>query len=92
MYNPMNATTNILALIAVINNMNLTDILAAKEAADEQGDWQPANGGSEEPFVTRNRRRLLYCWQPSTGRHAYLDMDSDIILTDEEARLALGTY
>lgn len=57
-----------------------------------QGNWYPANGGTEEPFVTRTRRRLLYCWQPSTGDHAYLDLDTDLILTDEEARLALGTY
>ena len=57
-----------------------------------QGNWYPANGGTEEPFVTRTRRRLLYCWQPSTGGHAYLDLDTDLILTDEEARLALGTY
>lgn len=55
-------------------------------------NWQPANGGTETPFTTRNRRRLLYVWQPSTGNHAYLDCDTDIVLSDEEARLALGTY
>jgi len=57
-----------------------------------QGNWYPANGGTETPFMTRTKRRLLYCWQPSTGLHAYLDCDNDIILTDSEARLALGTY
>jgi hypothetical protein len=85
-------STNVLALVAIMNNLSLADLLNAQDAAREQGDWQPANGGSEEPFFTRNRRRLLYCWQPSTGRHAYLDMDSDLILSDEEVRLALGTY
>lgn len=89
MYKTMN-TSQILALIAVINGMSLADMLDAKDAADEQGDWQPANGGSEEPFVTRSKRRLLYCWQPSTGRHAYLDLDNDLILSDEEAQSALG--
>jgi hypothetical protein len=82
--------TDILSLIAIVNNMSLADVFVAKDAADEQGDWQPANGGSEEPFVTRNKRRLLYCWQPSTGRHAYMDLDKDLILSDEEAQLALG--
>lgn len=85
-------STNVLALVAIMNNLSLADLLKAHDEAREQGGWQPANGGSEEPFLTRNRRRLLYCWQPSTGRHAYLDMDSDLILSDEEARLALGTY
>lgn len=56
------------------------------------GNWYPACGGTETPFWTRNRRYLLYVWQPSTGKHAYLDVQTDLILTDEEARLALGTY
>jgi len=51
----------------------------------EQGDWYPANGGTETPFVTRTGRRLLYCWQPRTGKHAYLDCETDMILTDAEA-------
>lgn len=84
--------TNIYALIALANNMNLTDILIASDLARKQGDWQPANGGTEEPFVTRSGKRLLYCWQPSTGDHAYLDLDSDLILSEEEAKNYLGTY
>ncbi len=54
------------------------------------GNWYPANGDTETPFVSRSGRRLLYCWQPSTGRHAYLDCGTDIILTDEEAGAALA--
>lgn len=69
---------------------NLSDILRKKIENAKNGDWFPASGGTETPFITRNRRRLLYCWQPSTGNHAYLDLDTDIILTDEEANLALG--
>lgn len=60
----------------------------AKKAA--QGDWLPANGGTEQPFYTRNGYRLLYCWQRSTGRHAYLNCETDLILADDEAWLALG--
>jgi hypothetical protein len=57
-----------------------------------QGDWYPASGGQEKPFVSRSGRRLLYCWQPSTGNHAYLDCDTDIILTDDEAAAYLQLW
>jgi hypothetical protein len=55
-------------------------------------NWYPAHNGTETPFVSRSGKRLLYCFQPSTGNHSYLDVDNDIILTDEDARLHLGTY
>lgn len=81
---------NPLVLIAIVNNASLADLLVAKQLADEQGNWQPASGGTEEPFTTRGGRRLLYCWQPTTGRHAYLDLDTDLILSNEEAQQVLG--
>lgn len=68
----------------------LVELLDAADARRAQGDWFPASGGTEVPFVTRTGRRLLYCWQPSTGRHAYLDMGTDMILTDAEALIALA--
>lgn len=55
-----------------------------------QGNWYPASGGTETPFVTRTGKRLLYVWQPSTGQHAYLDLDTDLILSDEDAAYALA--
>jgi hypothetical protein len=58
-------------------------------AKQENGPWLPACGGTERPFTSRSGRRLLYCWQPSTGKHAYLDCGSDIILTQEEAEIAM---
>lgn len=64
--------------------------LGEKIALLTQGSWLPANGGTETPFRTRTGRKLLYCWQPSTGEHAYLDCETDLILSDEEAELALG--
>jgi hypothetical protein len=70
----------------------LTEILAERDAKAEQGKWVPACGGTEVPFTTRSGKRLLYCWQPSTGRHAYLDMGSDYFLTDEDAWAALATH
>ena len=64
---------------------NLLDILAARETKAQNGNWYPASGGTETPFMSRSGRRLLYCYQPSTGNHAYLDCDTDTILTDNEA-------
>ena len=55
-----------------------------------QGNWFPANNGSEEPILTRTGARLLYVWQPSTGKHAYLNCETDLILTDEEAQVLLA--
>jgi len=61
--------------------------VAMKERRDV---WVPACGGTETPFTTRTGRRLLYCYNPAQWRHAYLDVDQDRILTDEEAMAALG--
>jgi hypothetical protein len=72
------------------NTATLTEILAARAAHAANGNWFPASGGTETPFTTRTGRRLQYCWQPSTGRHAYLDLGTDFILSDEEAAAAQG--
>lgn len=72
--------------------MSVVLMLQERENKNNQGYWMPANGGTETPFLTRSGKRLLYCWQPSTGKHAYLDCDSDIFLSDEEAWLALGKF
>jgi hypothetical protein len=70
--------------------MTLTEILAERERKAANGNWIPACNGTETPFTTRTGRRLLYCWQPSSGRHAYLDLGTDLVLSDEEASAALG--
>jgi hypothetical protein len=70
--------------------LTIEKAITAAEQRKAQGNWYPACGGTETEFKSRTGRRLLYCWQPSTGRHAYLDLDSDIILSDEEAQIALG--
>lgn len=69
--------------------MNISDMLKARDEKAKQGNWTPANGGTEEPFTTRTGRRLLYCYQASTGRHAYLDCMTDLILSDNDAWIAL---
>jgi hypothetical protein len=68
----------------------LVELLDAADARKAQGPWIPACGGTEVPFTTRTGARLLYCWQPSTGKHAYLDCGTDIILTDAEAANLMG--
>ena len=70
----------------------LAEMLKARDERAAQDNWLPACGGTETPFWTRTGRRLLYCFQPSTGKHAYLDVQTDLILTEEEARAALATY
>lgn len=70
--------------------MTIIEMLEAADAKRKQGDWFPACGGTETPFVTRTGSRLLYCYQPSTGDHAYLDLGTDMILSDADAMIALG--
>lgn len=69
---------------------SVAEMLDERDARAAQGPWVPASGGTETPFRTRTGRRLQYCWQRSTGKHAYLDCDTDLILSDEEAQAALG--
>lgn len=53
--------------------------------AGREDKWVPACGGSETPFTARSGKRLLYCFNPAVYKHAYLDLDTDTILTNEEA-------
>lgn len=72
-------------------NNETTSLLAIRNAISTfQNVWVPANGGTETVFVSRSGRRLLYCYNSALARHAYLDVSSDIILSDDEALLALG--
>lgn len=68
----------------------LVEMLNESDARRAQGDWIPACGGTEVPFTARSGRRLLYVWQPSTGRHAYMDLGTDFILSDAEAAAAIA--
>ena len=65
--------------------------LEERDKKNAQGNWIPACNGTETPFMTRTGYRLLYCWQPTTGKHAYLNCDTDMILTDDEAIRILAT-
>lgn len=70
----------------------IPELIKAKQDKDANGNWIPASGGTETPFKSRSGKTLLYCYQPSTGKHAYLDVGTDMILSDEEANAALGLY
>jgi hypothetical protein len=74
-----------------LGQLDVVERLERAQRAKEQGNWYPACGGTEVPFISRGGHRLLYCWQPSSGRHAYINLDTDIALTDEEARATLRT-
>jgi len=52
--------------------------------------WVPACGGHEKPFKTRCGRTLLYVYNFKLGMHAYLDVGTDILLSQEEANRILG--
>lgn len=44
--------------------------------------WLPASGGQETP-INYNGRRYLYVYNPATGKHGYLNLDTDI-MEDED--------
>ena len=48
------------------------------EVNETDDNWVPGCGGTEVPF-TYSGVRYLYVWQPSTGKHGWLNMDTDIV-------------
>ena len=55
-------------------------------------NWYPACGGTEEPFLARSGARLLYCYNPALQEHAYLNLNTDTILTQEESEMHMQLY
>ncbi len=54
--------------------------VASPVAVIENQPWVPACGGSEKPSTTRAGRLIQYVWQPETGLHRYLDLQTKAIL------------
>ena len=52
--------------------------------------WVPACGGTETSFRARSGATLLYCYNPRRHQHAYLNVCTDTIISDEEANMHLG--
>jgi hypothetical protein len=64
----------------------LEDIIKeTEEQRFQRGNLVPACGGTEKPFTTKGYR-LLYCYHTGNGNHYYLNLDTDMILTDEEVK------
>ena len=68
----------------------MADLMTALRDAEarklESARWVPACGGTETPMMVGGRR-ILYCWNSLTGQysdHAYLDLDTDMIMTQAE--------
>jgi hypothetical protein len=77
-------------MMVAVAEVSISEQNEAIQYARSNGDWFPANGGTEISFLSVSGIRMLYCWQPSTGSHAYLNCNTDMFMTDEEANLAQG--
>ena len=87
----MRLRSSLAQMRAQMGTLSVDQQLAYIDAAKAQGHWYPACNGTETPFTSRSGKRLLYVFQPTTGKHAYLDLGTDLILSPEEATAALGT-
>lgn len=85
-------TFNIHKQTPIMEKMNIAELIKTMEDKAKNGNWIPACGGTEKPFKSRSGKTLLYCWQQSTGRHAYLDCETDLILSQDEAENALALF
>jgi hypothetical protein len=70
------------------SSLSVAQRIDCEHTRREQGAWVPACNGMETPFRRRTGHRGLYCWQPSTRRHAYLDCRTDALIPDAQ----LTTY
>lgn len=67
---------NAAATFAARHNATMEYATAIVAKADT---WVPAAAGHEEPTTYRDGRRLLYCFNPATGEHRYLNLGNDTI-------------
>jgi len=58
------------------------------EERKARGRWVPACDGTERPYRTRSGILILYCWNTGTGEHAWLNVDTDTIMTADEVDAA----
>ena len=64
----------------------------AMAVAGNADRWVPACQGTEVPFTSRSGTRMLYCFNPRQQQHAYVNVNTDVVMTEEEARAALMLY
>jgi hypothetical protein len=63
-------------------------IMDSTEHKINRDQWVAACGGSEKPFKAPNGLLVWYMWNRKTGEHAYLNVKTDIFLTQEEVEQA----
>ena len=47
-------------------------------------NWIPASHGTEVPFITKSGARVCWMFDTVNGVHAYMDLDRDMVIDDEE--------
>jgi len=66
------------------------DMNLYNEIVEQKRDsWIPACGNTEVPFNCRGYR-IQYLWNPSTNEHSYYNCDTDLLITNKEARDIFG--
>ena len=55
--------------------------------SDNGGHWEPAANGKEVPTKYRSGHTLLYCYNALLGKHAYINCETDLIVSDAELDL-----
>lgn len=66
-----------------MSQKTLSELLDERDKQRENGPWIVACGG-KEPIMKVKSFRVQYMYQPSTGRHAYYNFDTDMFLSDHE--------
>ena len=51
------------------------------------GIFIPACGGTEVPFRTRSGVTVQYLYNPTTGEHAYINCETDILIPNDDLDL-----
>jgi len=82
MNNPILETANRLA------NWDANKAKSEFEAGKGRDVWVPGCGGNEVPAIV-NGSWFLYCWNHKQRTHRYLNMDTDMVLSIQEAQ-AIG--
>ena len=66
------------------SHLTLQESLDKAEKTQAQSAWVAACGGTEKPFTTKTGHRVQYMFQPLTGKHAYLNLENDLFISNEE--------
>lgn len=64
-----------------VQNQNVLDYVAAAEALADR--WVAACGGTERPTRSRSGRVYLYVYNFAERRHAWLDVETDMLRFDD---------